>query len=61
MAFLFDYYSNEFVHHQKYPLVEFYDPWMADITLVTDLVNHYGKDTTQVLLGNLMYILGHYA
>ena len=49
------------MQHQNYPLSSFYNPRMNDITLVTDLVNHYDKDASQSLLGNLMDILSRYA
>ena len=51
---------REFMHHQKSPLAKFCNPWMTAITLITDLVNHCGKDNIQGLFGNLMEILSLY-
>mmetsp|Transcript_7566 Transcript_7566/g.11844 ORF Transcript_7566/g.11844 Transcript_7566/m.11844 type:complete len:1061 (+) Transcript_7566:86-3268(+) len=48
---------HEFVHRQSSPLVDFYDPRMAAITVVTDLVQHRGQDVTQPLLTFMTEIL----
>ena len=58
---MFECDPHEYIQHQNYPLSSFYNPRMNDITLVTDLVNHYDKDASQSLLGNLMDILSRYA
>ena len=51
---------HEFVHRQSSPLADFYDPRMAAINVVTDLVQHRGKDVTQPLLGFMTEILSRY-
>lgn len=51
---------HEFVHRQSSPLADFYDPRMAAITVVTDLVQHRGQDVTQPLLGFMTDILHRY-
>ena len=57
---MFDCDPNEFVRHQKYLISEFYDPWMTDIILITELIKHCGKQVTQVMLGLLTDIMIHY-
>eukprot|EP00548_Thalassiothrix_antarctica_P003614 CAMPEP_0194146922 /NCGR_PEP_ID=MMETSP0152-20130528/22408_1 /TAXON_ID=1049557 /ORGANISM="Thalassiothrix antarctica, Strain L6-D1" /LENGTH=1062 /DNA_ID=CAMNT_0038847579 /DNA_START=36 /DNA_END=3224 /DNA_ORIENTATION=- len=51
---------HEFVHRQSSPLVDFYDPRMAAITVVADLVTHRGQDVTQPLLTFMTEILQRY-
>ena len=51
---------HEFVHRQNSPMADFYDPRMAAITVVIDLVEHRGRDITQPLLGFLTEILHRY-
>jgi hypothetical protein len=51
---------HEFVHRQSSPLADFYDPRMAAINVVTDLVQHRGQDVTQPLLGFMTEILHRY-
>jgi importin-7 len=51
---------HEFVHRQTSPLADFYDPRMAAINVVTDLVQHRGQDVTQPLLRFLTEILQRY-
>ena len=58
---MFECDPHEFLHHIKSPLTEFYNPWMSSMTLVTDLVKHCGKYTTQNLIGFLMKIMSFYA
>jgi hypothetical protein len=57
---LFENDPHEFVRRQTSPLADFYDPRMAAITVVTDLVQHRGKDVTQPLLGFMTEILHRY-
>ena len=52
---------HEFVHRQSSPLADFYDPRMAAINTVTDLVQHRGQDVTQPLLGFMTEILHRYS
>ena len=52
---------HEFVHRQNSPMADFYDPRMAAITVVIDLVEHRGRDVTQPLLGFLTEILHRYS
>ena len=58
---MFECDPHEFVHHINSPLTKFYNPWMSSMTLVTDLVKHCGKYTTQNLIGFLMEIMSFYA
>jgi importin-7 len=50
----------EFVHKQNSPLADFYDPRIAAIQLITDLVKHRGQDVTQSLLTRMSDILQRY-
>jgi len=57
---LFENDPHEFVQRQNSPLMDFYDPRISSITLMTDLVKHRGKNVTQNLLGFLTDCLIRY-
>jgi len=57
---LFESDPHEFVHRQINPLADFYDPRMAAIALVTDLVKQRGQDVTEKLLSFLTEIVTRY-
>jgi len=58
---LFENDPHEFVQRQNSPMADYYDPRMAAITLMTDLVKHRGQDVTNPLLAFLTGILKQYA
>ena len=59
--YLFECNPHEFVHHINSPLTKFYNPWMSSMTLITDIVKHCGKYTTQNLIGFLVEIMSFYS
>jgi len=57
---MFESDPHEFVHRQNSLLADLYDPRIAAITLLTDLVRHRGKDVAHNLLAFLQDILHRY-
>ena len=52
---------HDFVKHQNFPLVNFYNPRVTAVTLFNELVKHHSKDVNQGLIGYLTDILSLYA
>jgi len=57
---IFEHDPHEFINKQNSPLLDFLDPRISAVTLVTDMVQHRGQDVTAPLLTYLTDILQKY-